>query len=308
MIYQTPNTYSWQAGLAPSLQLSAAALSQQGQRERNEDTILHHVSQTLKGEPLGIFIVGDGMGGWEAGDLASRMAVRTIGIELAPYLAAASDTKPTRLNERIRQALALANRKIWQYAQDKAETGFRMGTTLTLAIIVGPRLHVAHVGHSRAYLWREGQLKQLTHDHSLASDLARQVHLTQAQRANHPYRNVLTRALGRRPTVEVDQLVQKLYAGDRLLLCTDGLWQGLAQSEEMGQELARPLTPQEQCQHLLRAITSPESDNTSVIVIHCDDPFVPVTSPFHASVMAQNSSSSSLVPALKSTPQDVLHA
>jgi len=308
MIYQTPNTYPLPAGLAYSLQLTAAALSQQGHRESNEDTILHHVSQTLKGEPLGIFIVCDGMGGWNAGDVASRMAVRTVCLELAPHLAAASDTQSTTFNEHIRKAITLANRKIWQCARDKDETGFRMGTTMSLAIIVGQRLHVAHVGQSRIYLGRKGQLRQLTHDHSLVTELAQHIRLTGEEVAKHPYRNVLTRALGRHPTVEIDQFVEKLYPGDRLLLCTDGLWKGLPQSQELAQELARPLTPNEQCQHLVAAVNQLEADNTSVIVVHCDDPFVPVENPFRSFIHSVATSSSPFVAGLESARQDAPHA
>jgi len=262
------------------LHLTAAALSTQGRRRNNEDTVLCHVSQTLKGEPFGLFIVCDGMGGHEAGDVASKMAVRTVCLELAPVLAAATDSQTDALNQSIQRAVTTANSEIWHYAQNQDEPGFRMGTTITLAFLVGHRLHVTNVGDSRAYLWRDGRLKQITRDHSLVADLAEQLPITHTDMATHPYRHILTRALGRREMVQADQFVDILHPGDRLLLCTDGVWKAFVEQQELGRQLAQQLTPEEQCQCLVAAAAHHgSSDNISAIVIHCDDRFPQIQIP-----------------------------
>lgn len=273
--YQTPATSL--AGSVPQAiplpALTAAALSNQGRRTSNEDTVLRHVNHTLQGDPLGLFIVCDGMGGYAAGDVASKMAVRAVGMELAPVLAAASDLHSDRLNQLIHKAITLANHKIRHYAQNQDEKGFRMGTTITLALLVAERLHIASVGDSRAYLWRHGQLQQITRDHSLVADLAEHVTMSQEAQAKHPYRSILTRALGRKDILEVDQYVLALQQGDRLLLCTDGLWKAFDQHKLLNQQMGRAVTAQEQCRELVAAAGQHDnSDNISAIVIHYDYP------------------------------------
>ena len=278
-MYQTPLLYTTSPGIRPLLHLTAAAASTAGCRQHNEDTILCHVSQTLKSEPFGLFIVCDGMGGHDAGDVASRMAVSTVCLELAPVLAAATDSQSDALNNAIQRAITTTNSEIWHYAQNQDEPGFRMGTTITLAFVVGQRLHVTNVGDSRAYLWRKGRLKQITRDHSLVADLAEHISITRTDMATHPYRHVLTRALGRRERVQADQFVDTLYPGDRLLLCTDGVWKFVEQ-QELGQKLAQQVTPEEQCQGLVAAAAQHgSSDNLSAIVIHCDDRFQQIPLP-----------------------------
>lgn len=297
MIDQVPVLYPILPGLMSSLSLTAAAISTPGCRQTNEDTILHHISQTLTGQPLGLFIVCDGMGGPDAGDVASKMAVWTVCLELAPILAAASETKTDTLNGHIQQAIATANRQIWQQQTPIDEQGSRrMRTTITLALVVGQRLYVTNVGNSRAYLWRDGQLKQLTRDHSLVTDLADHVSMTRDEMAVHPYRRVLTRSLGRREAVQMDQLVDTLYPGDRLLLCTDGVWQAFAEQRELNQHMARLLPPEEQCQRLIAAAEHLDNaDNLSVIVVHCDTPChqTQLPSAFAQNWMAENSPSGS---------------
>lgn len=273
MIQYQPVT-TLMSGVSPILSvvpLAAAALSNQGRRSSNQDTVLHHVTHTLQGDPLGLFIICDGMGGYEAGDVASKMAVRTVGMELAPVLAAAADMPIEKLNYLIHRAISTANHKIWHYAQNLPEKKLRMGTTMTLALVVGERLHVANVGDSRAYLYRRGQLCQLTRDHSLVADLAEHVTMSSEDQARHPYRNILTRALGRQETVEVDQMVETLQLGDRLLLCTDGLWKAFLTSQELSQQLGTRMELQEQCQALVAAaVQRDNSDNITVIVAHYD--------------------------------------
>jgi len=175
------------------------------QREANEDSYFSRA-------PL--FAVADGMGGAQAGEVASRMAVEAferVGDEV--------DGSPEELLRRTAQD---ANREIFDLAQgDTSRSG--MGTTLTAALVHGAEISFGHVGDSRAYVFRDGKLKQITNDHSLVEELRRQGKLTRDQAAEHPQRSVITRALGPEPQVQVDTMTFSARAGDVFLLCSDGL-------------------------------------------------------------------------------------
>ncbi len=175
------------------------------QREANEDSYFSRA-------PL--FAVADGMGGAQAGEVASRMAVEAferVGDEV--------DGSPEELLRRTAQE---ANREIFDLAQgDTSRSG--MGTTLTAALVHGAEISFGHVGDSRAYVFRDGKLKQITNDHSLVEELRRQGKLTRDQAAEHPQRSVITRALGPEPQVQVDTMTFSARAGDVFLLCSDGL-------------------------------------------------------------------------------------
>jgi protein phosphatase len=174
------------------------------QRRENEDS-------AFAAAPL--FVVADGMGGAQAGEVASRLAVEEFQRELNP-----EGSPEERLAERVRTA----NREI--YDRSRTETGREgMGTTLTAAYLDDAQLAIAHVGDSRAYLFRDGELTRLTQDHSLVDELVRRGKLTEAQAAEHPQRSIITRALGPEPEVEVDTFTYPVKAGDVLLLCSDGL-------------------------------------------------------------------------------------
>jgi PPM family protein phosphatase len=175
------------------------------QREANEDSYFSRA-------PL--FAVADGMGGAQAGEVASRMAV-----EAFDRIEAEGDAAPEELLRRTAQA---ANSEIFDLAQgDTSRSG--MGTTLTAALVHGSEISFGHVGDSRAYVFREGKLKQITNDHSLVEELRRQGKLTRDQAAEHPQRSVITRALGPEPQVQVDTMTFSARAGDVFLLCSDGL-------------------------------------------------------------------------------------
>ncbi len=177
------------------------------QREANEDSYFVRA-------PL--FAVADGMGGAQAGEVASRVAVEAF--ERAGE-AEDADLAPEEL---LRRTVQLANREIFELAQgDTSRSG--MGTTLTAALVRGEEISFGHVGDSRAYVLREGKLKQLTDDHSLVEELRRQGRLTRDQAAEHPQRSVITRALGPEPQVEVDTMTFRARPGDVFLLCSDGL-------------------------------------------------------------------------------------
>jgi serine/threonine protein phosphatase PrpC len=174
------------------------------QRRANEDSMLAR-------SPL--FVVADGMGGAQAGEVASRLAVESF----QGGLADAADAEGA-----LAEFARAANLSIHERSQENAEHA-GMGTTLT-AMYVGPEeVAIAHVGDSRAYCLREGELLRLTDDHSLVDELIRQGKLTPEEAVEHPQRSVITRALGPEPEVEVDTRSYRARDGDVYLLCSDGL-------------------------------------------------------------------------------------
>jgi protein phosphatase len=160
-----------------------------------------------------VFVVADGMGGAQAGEVASRIAIEAFESGLGD-----SGSPEERLAGRVREA----NRQI--YDRSRSEHGREgMGTTLTAAYLDDGSVAIAHVGDSRAYLFRDGELTRLTQDHSLVDELVRRGKLTEEQAAEHPQRSIITRALGPEPEVEVDTWTYPVRPGDVLLLCSDGL-------------------------------------------------------------------------------------
>jgi protein phosphatase len=178
------------------------------QRRENEDSAYVRV-------PL--FVVADGMGGAQAGEVASALAVEEFRQGL-PDADADHPTTERRLAGRVQSA----NRRIYETARTAREHE-GMGTTLTAVYLDDSELAIAHVGDSRAYLMRGDELTRLTHDHSLVEELMRRGKLTPEQAAEHPQRSIITRALGIEPQVEVDTWTLPGRAGDVVLLCSDGL-------------------------------------------------------------------------------------
>jgi serine/threonine protein phosphatase PrpC len=160
-----------------------------------------------------VFAVADGMGGAQAGEVASRIAAGAFERKL-------TDAAPPE--GQLEQIAQRANREIHKLAQeDSARAG--MGTTLTAAMVRDDEVALSHVGDSRAYVLRDGQLKRLTKDHSLVEELRRQGRLTEEQAEEHPQRSIITRALGPEPSVNVDTMTFPARDGDVFLLCSDGL-------------------------------------------------------------------------------------
>ena len=181
-----------------------ASATDVGQRESNEDAF-------VVAPPF--FAVADGMGGENAGEVASRMAA-----EAFPPPRPWSESPQRQLAEIAGQA----NRRIYELsAQDKARRG--MGTTLTAAMVSGRSVSIGHVGDSRAYRLRDGELEQLTNDHSLVAELVRAGELSPEAAERRPSRSIITRALGLEPEVEVDSFAVRGRGGDVYLLCSDGL-------------------------------------------------------------------------------------
>jgi len=174
------------------------------QRRGNEDALFDRTP---------VFVVADGMGGAQSGEVASRMAVETFERGLP------GDGSP---QDRLAEVTRIANRRIYTLSH-AGEEHAGMGTTLTAALLGDGEVAIAHVGDSRAYLLRGGELARLTRDHSLVDELVQRGKLTERQALEHPQRSIITRALGIEPEVEVDTWTYPVQAGDVLLLCSDGL-------------------------------------------------------------------------------------
>ena len=157
-----------------------------------------------------ILAVADGMGGANAGEVAAQVAVDSVN--------ALSAVDP----ESVRRAIERANRAIRRMASEDPDMS-GMGTTMTAAVVREGQLDVVHVGDSRAYLWREGRLSQVTEDHSVVGELVRRGTITAEEAESHPHRNVITRALGADTEVQADTVSTGLREDDVVLLCSDGL-------------------------------------------------------------------------------------
>ena len=256
--------------------LDSAALSNRGlRRELNQDAIFHQTSQTRTGEGLGLFIVCDGMGGQHAGEIASRIAVDTISDELVGLFAGEdtsekSKTLPSKQASAhpITAAIEKANAEIRHYVKHNRGTATKMGTTATLALVRGHLVDFANVGDGRAYLWRQGMLRQVTQDHSLAAKLAAEGVIESNDVYYHPHNNIILRALGIGERVEVDLFEEELEIGDKLLICSDGLWKAFGSADKLVDWLDTETTPADLCQQLVQeAKLRDGSDNISVIIV-----------------------------------------
>lgn len=213
------------------------------------------VQRQQKGD---LFIVADGMGGHQAGDIASQTAVTIISHE---YYADPN----TDVQASLTSAIEKANAYIYQdAAQNINRAG--MGTTVVAAVIRGRELYLANVGDSRAYLMRQGKVTQVTRDHSFVAEQVRAGLLTLEQARAHPQRNVITRALGSRPEVQVDTYAYELQPGDMLLLCTDGLSEYVREDDLL--TILSQYSPEEAVPRLIAlANRRGGADNISAIVI-----------------------------------------
>jgi serine/threonine protein phosphatase PrpC len=223
--------------------------------------------------PLRLYVLADGMGGEAHGEIASALAVETVvkhcieGQEnpASPLL---GEPKPglNPRSQRLLSAIHLANQKVFQSAEEHPEQE-GMGATLTAAWIDDMQLSVGHVGDSRLYLLRTGQLQQLTSDHSLVAEQVRRGILTANEAEQSNLQSVLLRALGTQPEVEVDIEQVPLFPGDVLLLCSDGLTRMVTEPEIAGTLQAEP-DPQRAAEKLIEhANEGGGIDNVSVIVV-----------------------------------------
>ena len=173
-------------------------------------------------------IVADGMGGHQAGEVVSAMAIRQISETINQGVC--NGMTPSEIKELLVSAIKQANRAIYETSKKERDYG-GMGTTLTLCFVCGEQAVVAHVGDSRAYMIRNGVMHQITTDHSLVQELMHSGQITAEEAARHPQKNVITRALGTDPGVEIDLYEFRIMPDDVLLLCTDGLTNMLSDEE-----------------------------------------------------------------------------
>ncbi|NJL06007.1 MAG: serine/threonine-protein phosphatase [Chloroflexaceae bacterium] len=214
----------------PLLQQIAAASHRGVVRDHNEDSCLHLslvVNNSSVNLPVGVFIVADGMGGHAAGEVASRLAVQHAAIVImqdyfAPLLDGENTYDPQAAADLLTRAVLRANEAV---RREGYRRGNDMGTTITMALVVGDRATIANVGDSRTYLMRDGVLRRVTRDHSLVMRLVEIGQITEQDIYTHPQRNAVLRSLGDQLDIEVDIFREQLHPNDLLLLCSDGLWE-----------------------------------------------------------------------------------
>jgi len=243
------------------------------QRDHNEDALLTLTTNMVAGEKnihFGLYIIADGMGGHENGEIASRVAVDRLTSHVIrhlylPLFSPLSNKMELSIQEILQTGFQLAHQTI----KKEASGG---GTTLTSALILGDQMTVAHVGDSRTYLINpDGNLQPLTHDHSLVKRLEEIGQISPEQALTHPQRNVLYRALGQGEPFEADIVTFQLQQGSQILLCTDGLW-GVISDRSMEEVIRTLPDPQQACQTLINLANSAGGpDNISAIVVRMPD-------------------------------------
>jgi serine/threonine protein phosphatase PrpC len=249
------------------------------QRNANEDSLFTR-------NP--VFVVADGMGGAQAGEVASKAAAESFDRELP-------DAPPERILE---ETIKAANRAIHAQAQKDPELA-GMGTTTTAAIVdpEAETVAIGHVGDSRAYRLRAGKLERLTRDHSLVEEMRRKGQLTEAQAEDHPQRSIITRALGPEPEVEVDLQTVPALAGDVFLICSDGLTTML-DDEHISRLLSRASTMQAAVRALVdEANRAGGRDNISVVAFRLEDAAAPASTPEGATLIGPSAEEEGLTAA-----------
>ncbi len=226
---------------------------------------------------LGLYVVCDGMGGQNAGEVASRLAVETIQKHLREACDNAAlpmtgdyDRQFSAKTNRLASAIRLANQVIRMEA--KEQTGQEgMGTTVVSAVLNGPVLSIAHVGDSRMYLIRGNEIRPLTADHSLVAEQVRRGMMTEEEAERSPQKNIITRALGVEDAVDVELDEVPLMQGDGVLLCSDGLTRGVTPAEILD-AIRREKEPQAASERLVELANAAGGlDNTTVVLVTIQD-------------------------------------
>jgi serine/threonine protein phosphatase PrpC len=255
-----------------AMRLIVGLKSDTGQvRELDEDGLLALTMSSVS-EPatrqIGLFVVADGMGGHEAGEVASKVAIQTVGRELVhnvllPELEGQL-LSLDQIQDWMRRAVETANDQVYLERQKRDND---MGTTVTVALVIDWALHLAHVGDCRAYRWGEDGLEQLTTDHSIVATMIAAGSVQPEEIYTHPQRSVIYRCVGDQPTVDVEVDTLLLSPGDRLILCCDGLWE-MTHDEGIEDVMMRESDPQTASDVLVdQANLAGGVDNISVIVV-----------------------------------------
>jgi serine/threonine protein phosphatase PrpC len=245
---------------------------------RNEDAVITFTfdkEQNGHSVPIGFYLVADGMGGHDAGDLASHTVNHIvtdwiIKIKVLPDLRKATrqlnieDLDVNVPGELLTQAIHQTNEALLRHGQ---ATGSDLGSTVTAVLVIGEIATIANVGDSRTYLLREGRLQQITKDHSLVARLVEAGVIGPEEVRTHPQRNQIYRCLGHRPNLKVDIFTQEMQAGDVLVLCSDGLWE-MVLDAQIQRIIEGSLSPQKACDALVEAANrAGGEDNIAVIVV-----------------------------------------
>ena len=268
-----------EAEVAPvpqSLRLLVGQRSDPGQvRELDEDSMfvltMAPTYEARTGPVLGFYAVADGMGGHAGGEIASKMALqmltgRVLSTVILPELAGELVLEEDILTF-LHQATIAANDEVYLTRQKREND---MGTTLTTVLIRDSRLFLAHVGDCRAYRWNADGLDQLTTDHSVVASMIAEGQIGPEELYTHPHRSIVYRCIGDKPVVEVETDMLPVAPGDRIIICSDGLWE-MVRDEGIEDALLQEADPQLACDLLVRrANAAGGDDNISVIVVQVD--------------------------------------
>ena len=243
-------------------------------RNLNEDSLLTlelNRTQQSVSQPLGIFIIADGMGGHAAGEIASGTIVNTIAKKAAQELVFCqlSQSSAGDCQKWLQEAVEAANTEVYSL---RKSSGTDMGSTLVAAVVQGNLAYVAHVGDSRAYLINAQGIQRLTLDHSLVERLIATNQITREEARFHPQRNVIYRTIGDKARIEVEVSANLLSAGDYLLLCSDGL-SGMLDDQTILKNVLDVSSPQAACERLVNAANAAGGeDNISVVIVQIVQP------------------------------------
>jgi len=238
------------------------------QREHNEDSLLALTSTISGGSdsiPFGLYIVADGMGGHQFGEVASNAAVRILAGNVTKKFHSYLYNLPTQiLQESLQEVMETSIMEAHQYVQREAPGS---GTTVTAALVLGQQVTIAHVGDSRAYsVFSDGRIESITRDHSLVKRLEELGHLSKDEAANFPHRNVLIRALGQGEALEADIFTIPFPQTGYLLLCSDGLW-NVVSDKDIARFITEAPNLHHACQSMVEAANAAGGpDNISVVL------------------------------------------
>ena len=221
-------------------------------RTNNEDAIYINEQKNL-------YLVADGMGGCNAGEVASSTAI-------SAFVEAMENAENGETLDKMMSAIAQCNKKVYQKSRENVEF-LDMGTTLVAVTVENEKMFIVHVGDSRVYLFRENNLQQITTDHSYVMELVKIGSITREEAEVHPKRNIITRAIGIREEVEADTVIEDVKQGDKILLCTDGL-SNMVSKGEMTKILIEQCSTEEKVKKLVVLANEKGGlDNISLILI-----------------------------------------
>ncbi len=245
------------------LMVKSAAITDIGKvRDINED------NYCIYEENIGLYIVADGMGGHKSGEIASATAIDIIRDHIKSYLT--DEFLEQTVKGILFEAFNRANREIYKKSTSDYDCE-GMGTTATVVLIVEDKFYIGHIGDSRAYLFRNKELRQITEDHSLVAELVKNGSITEREAMKHPRKNIITRSLGNDETVKVDIFSMDFKKGDMIILCTDGLTNFVDKNE-----LQRLLIEEEDCFEVCNNLVSLANkrggyDNITVLIVKKQD-------------------------------------